>query len=140
MNYLDVPASVPFVIEMDFTANPIKMLNMAGVSIGWGESPKNIKFEYLTAMDATWTTAKDVKNNLGNTITAEVRANTLYKMRITLSEYTKDHKRFQINRIFGKSSMMPGSSWVAMSGGKMYGNLEFQQGISLVLKSPDGQS
>ncbi|MEH6981836.1 hypothetical protein [Priestia megaterium] len=42
MNYLDVPASVPFVIEMDFTANPIKMLNMAGVSIGWDESPKNI--------------------------------------------------------------------------------------------------
>ncbi|MGC9932361.1 phospho-sugar mutase [Priestia aryabhattai] len=77
MNYLDVPASVPFVTEMDFTANPIKMLNMAGVSIGWSESPKNIKFEYLTAMNATWTTAKDVKNNLGNTITAEVRANTL---------------------------------------------------------------
>jgi len=61
-------------------------------------------------------------------------------MGLTLSEYTKDHKRFQINRIFGKSSMMPGSSWVAMSGGKMYGNLEFQQGISLVLNSPGGQS
>ncbi|MDC7723230.1 hypothetical protein PNF31_20695 [Priestia megaterium] len=140
MNYLDVPSSAPVVIEMDFTANPIKMLNMAGVSFGWGESPKNIKFEYLTALDGAWTTAKDVKNNLGNTVTAEVRANTLYKMRLTLSEYTKDHKRFRINRIFGTSSMMPGSSWVATSGSKMYGNLEFQQGNSLILKSPDGQS
>lgn len=36
--------------------------------------------------------------------------------------------------------MMPGSSWVATSGSKMYGNLEFQQGNSLILKSPDGQS
>jgi len=138
MNYLDASASAPVVIEMDFTANPIKMLNMAGVSFGWGESPKNIKFEYLAALDGAWTIAKDVKDNLGNTVTAEVRANTLYKMRLTLSEYTKDHKRFRINRIFGISSMMPGASWVAASGSKMYGNLEFQQGNSLVLKSPDG--
>ncbi|QTL50580.1 hypothetical protein [Priestia aryabhattai] len=94
MNYLDVRASAPVVIEMDFTANPIKMLNMVGVSFGWGESPKNIKFEYLIVLDGTWTTATDVKNNLGNTVIAEVRATTLYKMRLTLSEYTKGHKRF----------------------------------------------
>ncbi|MED4797153.1 hypothetical protein COM86_05010 [Priestia megaterium] len=69
-----------------------------------------------------------------------MRANTLYKMRLTLSEYTKNHKRFRINRIFGTFSMVPDSSWATTSGSKMYGNLEFQQGISLVLNSPGGQS
>ncbi|WP_142311113.1 hypothetical protein [Priestia megaterium] len=42
MNYLDVPVSAPVVIEMDFSSNPIKILNMAGVSFGWGESSQKI--------------------------------------------------------------------------------------------------
>ena len=41
VNYIDVPDSNPVVIELDFTKNPIKMLNCFGMYFGWGEPEEN---------------------------------------------------------------------------------------------------
>lgn len=69
---------------------------------GWGESPKKIKIEYALSATGSWVIALDVPLNVGDTIISNMKASQLYKVRITLSGYSQDHKRFRINRIFAK--------------------------------------
>lgn len=66
---------------------------------GWGESPKKIKIEYALSATGSWVIALDVPLNVGDTIISNMKASQLYKVRITLSGYSQDHKRFRINRI-----------------------------------------
>jgi hypothetical protein len=138
VNFIDVPSSAPVIIELDFTNQPIKMLNGFGVYFGWNESPSQILIEYQQSLNGPWKVAKNVPYNVGNTVISEVRAATLYKIRLTLSGYTQEHKRFRINRIFARSSMQPGKSWLPTTGGTLYGDLEFQKGKAVTLVSPNG--
>lgn len=62
----------------------------------------------------------------------------MYKVKLTLSGYTQEHKRFSINRIFAKSSLQHGASWLPTTGGTLYGDLELQKGQSVKLVSPNG--
>ncbi|MBY0595820.1 pectate lyase family protein [Bacillus bingmayongensis] len=138
VNYLDVPSTQPIVIELDFSKQPIKMLNCIGIYFGWNESPSRILIEYQRSLNGPWEVAKDLRFNVGNTVISDVRATTLYKVKLTLSGYTQDHKRFRINRIFAKSSLQHGSSWLPTTGGTLYGDLEFQKGNTVTLTSPNG--
>lgn len=138
VNYLDVPSTQPIVIELDFSKQPIKMLNCIGIYFGWNESPSRILIEYQRSLNGPWEVAKDLQFNVGNTVISDVRATTLYKVKLTLSGYTQDHKRFRINRIFAKSSLQHGSSWLPATGGTLYGDLEFQKGNTVTLTSPNG--
>ncbi|MEI4619863.1 hypothetical protein KFD70_06835 [Bacillus pfraonensis] len=138
VNYLDVPSTQPIVIELDFFKQPIKMLNCIGIYFGWNESPSRILIEYQRSLNGPWEVAKDLQFNVGNTVISDVRATTLYKVKLTLSGYTQDHKRFRINRIFAKSSLQHGSSWFPTTGGTLYGDLEFQKGNAVTLTSPNG--
>ncbi|MEN1936959.1 hypothetical protein AAIE21_15525 [Paenibacillus sp. 102] len=138
VNYLDVPNTQPIVIELDFFKQPIKMLNCIGIYFGWNESPSRILIEYQRSPNGAWEVAKDLQFNVGNTVISDVRATTLYKVKLTLSGYTQDHKRFRINRIFAKSSLQHGSSWLPTTGGTLYGDLEFQKGNAVTLTSPNG--
>ncbi|MCI0766027.1 hypothetical protein [Bacillus sp. TL12] len=138
VNYLDVPSTQPIVIELDFFKQPIKMLNCIGIYFGWNESPSRILIEYQRSLNGPWEVAKDLQFNVGNTVISDVRATTLYKVKLTLSGYTQDHKRFRINRIFAKSSLQHGSSWLPTTGGTLYGDLEFQKGNTVTLTSPNG--
>lgn len=138
VNYLDVPSSEPVVIELDFSKQPIKMLNCFGIYFGWNESPSRISIEYQESLNGPWKLVKDVQFNVGNTFIAEVRAATLYKVKLTLSGYSQEHKRFRINRIFAKSSLQHGTSWLPTTGGTLYGDLELQKGNSVTLVSPNG--
>ncbi len=63
-----------------------------------GESPKKIKIEYALSATGSWVIALDVPLNVGDTIISNMKASQLYKVRITLSGYSQDHKRF-LNRI-----------------------------------------
>ncbi|MFE4896533.1 glycoside hydrolase family protein [Peribacillus butanolivorans] len=138
VNYLDVPSSQPVVIELDFSNQPIKMLNCMGIYFGWNESPSRILIEYQQSLNGPWTVAKNVPFNAGNTVISEVRADTLYKIKLTLSGYTQEHKRFRINRIFARSSLQYGSSWLSTTGGTLYGDLELQKGKVVTMVSPNG--
>ena len=138
VNYLEVPSSQPVVIELDFSKQPIKMLNCFGIYFGWNESPSKVLIEYQQSLNGPWIVAKNVPFNVGNTVISEVRAATLYKVKLTLSGYTQEHKRFRINRIFAKSSLQHGASWLPTTGGTLYGDLELQKGQSVKLVSPNG--
>jgi hypothetical protein len=138
VNYLDIPDSQPVVIEIDFSRQPIQMLNCFGIYFGWNESPNYISIEYQQSLNGPWTVAKDVQFNSGNTIISEARATTLYKVKLTLSGYTQEHKRFRINRIFAKSSLQHGAAWLPTTGGTLYGDLELQKGKAIALVSPNG--
>ena len=59
-----------------------------------GESPKKIKIEYALSATGNWVVALDVPLNVGDTIISNMKATQLYKVRITLSGYAQDHKRF----------------------------------------------
>lgn len=138
VNYLDVPISQPIVIELDFSNQPIKSLNCLGIYFGWGESPSRILIEYQQTLNGPWKVGKDVQFNVGNTVLSDIRVATLYKVKLTLSGWTQEHKRFRINRIFAKSSLQHGASWLPTTGGKLYGDLELQKGSVLSLVSPNG--
>ncbi|KMY51029.1 hypothetical protein [Peribacillus loiseleuriae] len=138
VNYLDVPSSQPVIIELDFSKQPIQMLNCLGIYFGWNETPGRVLIEYQQSLNGPWTVAKNVPYNVGNTIISEVRAATLYKVRLTLSGYTQEHKRFRINRIFARSSLQQGASWLPTTGGTLYGDLELQTGKAVTLVSPNG--
>lgn len=138
VNYIDVPDSNPVVIELDFTKNPIKMLNCFGMYFGWGESPKKIKVEYALSATGNWVVASDVPLNVGDTIISNMKANQLYKVRITLSGYSQDHKRFRINRMFARSSMENGNAWLATTGGRMFGDIEIEASKGIIMKTASG--
>ncbi|MFJ7467871.1 hypothetical protein ACIQWI_04905 [Peribacillus frigoritolerans] len=138
VNYLDVPSSQPVVIELDFTKQPIKMLNCFGIYFGWNESPSRVLIEYQQSLNGPWTVAKNLPFNAGNTVLSEARAETLYKIRLTLSGYTQEHKRFRINRIFARSSLQQGAAWLPTTGGTLYGDLELQKGKAVTMASPNG--
>ncbi|MCX2826152.1 hypothetical protein RGU76_00980 [Bacillus pseudomycoides] len=138
VNYVDVPSTQPIVIELDFSKKPINMLNCIGIYFGWNESPSRILIEYQQSLNGPWEVAKDLQFNVGDTVISEVRSAMLYKVKLTLSGYTQDHKRFRINRIFAKSSLQHGSSWLPTTGGTLYGDLEFQKGNAVTLTSPNG--
>lgn len=135
---MDVPSNQPIVIELDFSKQPINMLNCIGIYFGWNESPSRILIEYQQSLNGPWEVAKDLQFNVGDTVISEVRSAMLYKVKLTLSGYTQDHKRFRINRIFAKSSLQHGSSWLPTTGGTLYGDLEFQKGNAVTLTSPNG--
>lgn len=137
VNYVDVPSTHPVVIELDFSKQPIKMLNSLGLYFGWNESPGRVLIEYQQSLNGPWTVAKDLQYNVGNTVISEVRAATLYKIKLSLSGYTQEHKRFRINRIFAKSSLQHGSSWLPTIGGTLFGDLNFQKGKSITMVSPN---
>lgn len=138
VNYLDVPSSQPVVIELDFSKQPIKMLNCFGLYFGWNESPSRVLIEYQESLNGPWKVAKDVQFNVGNTVISEARAAALYKVKLTLSGYTQEHKRFRINRIFAKSSLQHGVAWLPTTGGTLTGDLELQKGNAVTLVSPNG--
>lgn len=138
VNYLDVPISQPIVIELDLSNQPIQSLNCLGIYFGWGESPSKILIEYQQSLNGPWKLAKDVQFNVGNTVISEVRVATLYKVKLTFSGWSQEHKRFRINRIFAKSSLQYGASWLPTTGGKLYGDLELQKGNVVTLVSPNG--
>lgn len=138
VNYIDVPDSNPVVIELDFTKNPIKMLNCFGMYFGWGESPKKIKVEYALSATGNWVVASDVPLNVGDTIISNMKASQLYKVRITLSGYSQDHKRFRINRMFARSSMENGNAWLATTGGRMFGDIEIEASKGIIMKTASG--
>ncbi|ENQ3080845.1 hypothetical protein [Bacillus multifaciens] len=137
INYIDVPETTPVVIELDFSKNPIQMLNCFGIYFGWKEAPKNIRIEYLQSTTGKWFVAKDVQFNVGDIVLTHVKANMLYKVRITVSGYIQDHKRFRMNRIFARSSMLNGAAWLSTAGGILYGDVELQFGKGVVLTAPD---
>ncbi|WP_285765470.1 hypothetical protein [Peribacillus sp. SI8-4] len=138
VNYLDVPSSQPVVIELDFSKQPISMLNCFGIYFGWNESPSRVLIEYQQSLNGPWTVAKTLPFNAGNTVISETRAQTLYKIKLTLSGYTQEHKRFRINRIFARSSLQQGTAWLPTSGGTLYGDLELQKGKNVTMTSPNG--
>lgn len=67
-----------------------------------------------------------------------MKASQLYKVRITLSGYSQDHKRFRINRIFARSSMENGSAWLATTGGRMFGDIEIEASKGIIMKTASG--
>ncbi|MEH7457963.1 hypothetical protein V7183_12175 [Bacillus sp. JJ1127] len=138
VNYIDIPDSNPVIIEIDFTKNPIQMLNCFGLYFGWGEIPKKIRIEYLLSANGNWIVATDVPLNMRDTIISNMKASQLYKVRVTMSGYVQDHKRFRINRIFARSSMESGNAWLSTNGGKLYGDIEMEAGKGLVLKTSGG--
>ena len=104
---------------------------------GWGESPKKIKIEYALR---NWKLGYrvDVPLNVGDTIISNMKASQLYKVRITLSGYSQDHKRFRINRIFARSSMENGNAWLATTGGRMFGDIEIEASKGIIMKTASG--
>ncbi|KFN02228.1 hypothetical protein D0U04_03080 [Bacillus clarus] len=138
VNYIDIPDNNPVVFELDFTKNPIKMLNCLGLYFGWGESPKKIRIEYLLSANGNWVIASDVPLNVGDTIISNMKASQLYKVRITMSGYAQEHKRFRINRIFARSSMESGNAWLATTGGKIFGDIELEASKGVIMKTASG--
>lgn len=61
-----------------------------------GERVQKIKIEYALSATGNWVIASDVPLNVGDTIISNMKANQLYKVRITLSGYSQDHKRFEL--------------------------------------------
>ena len=103
MNYIHVPDNNPVVIELDFTKNPIKTLNCIGMYFGMKISVNIlIMIEYALSATGKSDHRGRCSLNVGNTVISNMKANQLYKVRITLSGYSQDHKRFRINRYFCK--------------------------------------
>ena len=137
VNYIDVPDSNPVVIELDFTKTN------TNVKLFWnvfwvGESPKKIKIEYALSATGSWVIALDVPLNVGDTIISNMKASQLYKVRITLSGYSQNHKRFRINRILQGLLWKSGNAWLATTGGRMFGDIEIEASKGIIMKTASG--
>lgn len=127
--------AAPIVLELDFTAKPLKYMESIGIAFGNNEIPTNIKVERILASGGAYVQLLNLTNNKDSIIHIASRSANTYKIKLTI--YGADTR---INRIFGTTGDDYPVAFVnTESDNTIYGDLEFGDlAKGVIMKSADG--
>ncbi|MBT2727826.1 hypothetical protein J7E63_12845 [Bacillus sp. ISL-75] len=132
--------AAPAIIEIDCSSKPLSFVESIGLGFAWGETPQNIKIEWVTTSGGSY-----VQKYLGSALNQSVvhiaaRTGSVYKLKFTIWGANNANTLVRCNRIFATCADDYPKSFVnTESDNTMFGDLIIGDSTKgLQLKSPDG--
>ncbi|AWG44154.1 hypothetical protein BEH_24200 [Priestia filamentosa] len=124
-------------VTIDMTADPLRFGNVIGCAFVYMSIPDYIRID-VEKIDGTITTIKEETNFSGGYVyqTYESIPDTVNKVIFVMKR--SNGTSIRVSQFFASGNGTKGNHFLNTSGGKLYGDVEFDVGTGAIIKSPNG--